>query len=427
MRHSDKPILKPSQDVLGRAGFAFELARAIDRLTVAKEGFVIAILGDWGSGKTSVIELVARFLRDIEMERISAGLGDDRNGECSVQQLEEMAEIYERVEDHVKMLEASTFNLNYWQRAQRIEDFRAWLGSEYDAERAQRYWQLKFLVDANPRTVVVRFSPWMIAGRAELAIALLSELARALGEKLGDEVREAFAALLQRLSELLPVAGAAIDLAAGVGIGKLLAAGGKWSKAIAARMSTGPTIDALRTQLRSILSKLDDRRVLVIVDDLDRLTPPEALEMVSLVKSLGDLPNVIYMLAYDEIKLAELINVTTNVDGSDYLEKIIQYPVHLPTIANQDLIRLLDADLTAVLGNLTPREQSRLGVTWHQVFRHYLRTPRDVRRYINSLAVSVSALGEHLDKIDLITLELLRLYEPNVYWWLRQHLDEVVQ
>jgi predicted KAP-like P-loop ATPase len=56
MRYSDRPISKPSEDLLGRSGFALQLARAIDQLTIANEGFVIAILGAWGSGKTSVIE-----------------------------------------------------------------------------------------------------------------------------------------------------------------------------------------------------------------------------------------------------------------------------------------------------------------------------------------------------------------------------------
>lgn len=429
MRYSDKPISKPSQDILGRAGFSLTLARGIDRLSVAGDGFVIAIVGDWGSGKSSVIELVTRYLRFIEMERASNFpiLDDVRAQPCTIRQIEDMSEIFERVEDRVATLEASTLNLNYWQRAQRIDDFRKWIESDEEAEQAQRFWQLKHVTEREPRTVVVRFSPWLIAARAELAGALFSELARALGEKLGDEVRQAFAALLQRLSEFAPVAGVALDLATGAGAGKLLTSGKGWWQNTATRMAAGQTLDELRVRLRSVLRALDDRRVLVVIDDLDRLTPPEALEMVSLVKSLGDLPNVIYLLAYDDLKLARLIKSAIKVDGAGFLDKIVQYPVHLPAIADRDLARLLDADLATVLSDVSARDQSRLGGTWHFIFRYYLRTPRDVRRYINSVSVSIPTLGRHLDLIDLLVLEVLRLYEPDIYWWVRQNLDDLTE
>jgi hypothetical protein len=61
MLYSDRPISSPRQDVLGRAGFALELAKAIDNLVLARDGFVIALLGEWGSGKSSVIELIVRY------------------------------------------------------------------------------------------------------------------------------------------------------------------------------------------------------------------------------------------------------------------------------------------------------------------------------------------------------------------------------
>jgi hypothetical protein len=199
----------------------------------------------------------------------------------------------------------------------------------------------------------------VIAGRAELAAALLSELARALGEKLGDEVKQAFADLLKRLSELLPLVGASLDFATGWSVGRLFSAGGDWSKKLVSTLATGPTLDALRQKLRRVLANLEQRRVLVVIDDLDRLTPIEAVEMTSLVKSLGDLPNVIYLLSYDEMKLIDLINKGLGVDGRDFLEKIVQYPVHLPPIANEDLVRLLDSDLSALLGELSDADKRR--------------------------------------------------------------------
>jgi predicted KAP-like P-loop ATPase len=429
MRYSDRPITKPGQDVLGRAGFALELAHAIDQLSAAKDGFVISILGEWGSGKTSIVELIVRYLRHIEMERASRApiLDDDQPVPKSLDQLEEMTEISDQIEGEIVALESTNKNLTYRERLNRQAQFRRWLGSDDAAEIADRYWRIRAKISQKPRTLVVRFSPWLIAGRAELAWALLSDLGRALGEKLGADVKQAFAAVIERLSELAPIAGVGFDLVTGGAVGRLFSTGGEWSGKMAKKMASGPTLDELRQQLRNILGGLDGQQVLVIVDDLDRLTPPEALEMISLVKTLGDLPNVIYLLSYDELKLVELLEKIAGINGYEFLQKIVQYSVHLPPAAGEDLVRLLDADLTALLGTLSDEDRRRLGVTWYFIFQYYLKTPRDIRRFINSVSLALSALADHSDPIDIVLLELMRLYEPSVYWWLRRNLHDVTE
>ena len=277
MRYSDSPILRPDQDVLGRRGFALELARAIDRLAVtARDGFVIAIHGEWGSGKTSVIELVVRYLRHIEMERASQVpiLNDRGANPRTIAELEAMSSSFEVLEHHVKAMEAVNKNVTYWQKLNRVDQFRRWSASDEAAQDADRYFELKLRVDANPRTIVQRLSPWLIAGRVEIAQALLSELARALGEVLGDNVKEAFAAVLQRLSEFAPIVGAALDVASAGAVGKLITVGGSWSSKVAATMASGATLDQLRERLRGILRALDNKQVLVVVDDLGSTSHP---------------------------------------------------------------------------------------------------------------------------------------------------------
>src|SRR5438067_13590608 len=68
---ADVPITSPAQDRLGRAAFARYLAQAI-REVPADNGFVFALHGPWGSGKTSVLNLVER------------ELSKDSNGKSSV-------------------------------------------------------------------------------------------------------------------------------------------------------------------------------------------------------------------------------------------------------------------------------------------------------------------------------------------------------
>lgn len=422
MLHSDRPITHPHQDVLGRREFAFTLAQSIDRLSVAKDGFVIAIVGEWGTGKTSVIQLIRRYLRHIEMERASHKPlpGHSEASPRTIDELEKMAATFERIEGRIASIEASNKDTTKWDATSRRSDFRYWLESDSAAAVAEYYWQLSARVHANPRTIVVPFSPWLIAGRAELASALLSELARALGPRLGDDVKQAFGALLERLSELAPIAGAGLDLVTGGIGGAFVAAGGAWSGRIGRRLASGTTLEEVRLQLKRALEKLENQRVLVIVDDLDRLTPAEALEMVSLVKTLGDLPNVVYLLGYEESNLVSLIHKAARIDGHDFLDKIVQYAVALPRVEEHDLARLLTADLGEMLGDSFQGYYDRLSVLWYYVLRFYLESPRDVKRFMNALAVSYSVLADHVDPIDLMNVEALRLFEPELYTLIRR-------
>ena len=377
MKYSDRPISKPADDLLGRAGFALQLAKAIDQLAVANEGFVIGLVGSWGSGKSSVVELVVRYYLHLEMERASQSplLDDEAAVPRSVQQLEEMSATFEEVGDQLAVFKDETKNLTYWQRINRIQSFRECLKSEHKAEVADRYWRLWAEVTTRPRTIVVRFSPWLFTGRTELTAALISELGRALGDKLGPDVKRAFGALMARVAELAPFAGAAIELTGMAPVAKLFSSGGKWAEKVGTRLTSGPSLDEVRQTLRSALAELEGQRVLVVIDDLDRLTPSEAAQMVALVKSLGDLPNVIYLLSYDDQRLAELIHKKLKTDGRSFLEKIVQYVITLPPIAADDLLKILHADLDTLLQNLSEDEKYRLGMTWHFIFRHYIKTP----------------------------------------------------
>jgi predicted KAP-like P-loop ATPase len=420
MRHSDRPISHPDDDVLGRSDFALALARSIDQLSVAKDGFVIGLIGGWGAGKSSVVELTLRHLKHGEMARA------DGTDAPNLEDLDEMSRRFSRVEAVTDAFLASNMDVDLWERHHRDREFLKACGSTEDAALALEYWRLKRKVENDPRNIVVRFSPWLFPGKAELASSLISDLARAIGEKLGSEVREAFASVLSRLAQAVPLAGAVTDVYTGGALGGLLSSSVDISDKLAKRLTTGPTLESVRDRLRRALRALGDRKVVVVVDDLDRLTPSEAVEMASLLKGLGDLPNVVYLLCYDEERLASLINTELELDGNEFLQKIVQYPVHLPPLDGTDITRLLDADLQDILPDLQDGDRRRLSHAWLLVLRHYLRTPRDVRRLVNAYSVASAGLADHTDPVDLLILETIRINEPSIYDWVRQNLDQLV-
>lgn len=57
MYHSDRPIETSREDLLGRSKFANQLARSILEMD-HHDTFTIALYGKWGSGKTSVLNMM---------------------------------------------------------------------------------------------------------------------------------------------------------------------------------------------------------------------------------------------------------------------------------------------------------------------------------------------------------------------------------
>jgi predicted KAP-like P-loop ATPase len=423
MTHNDQPITHPAQDELRRADFALTLARAIDGLSVGSESFVIALTGEWGSGKTSVLNLIRRYILHIDMARASGSTlyGEATSVPKSVSDLESMAEIFERIEGHIIDLEAANKDTSRWVHASRLKDFQCWLNSASEAENADRYFRLKSAAQALQHTYVIQFSPWLIPGRIELAAALLNEVGRAVAISAGDEAKQAFGALLNRISEFGPVIGAGFDVMSGAGVGSIFGASSSLFGKTARRLTSGPTLEELRERLKRILRNLENKRILIIIDDLDRLLPLEATGMVSLIKSLGDLPNVIYLLSYDEPQLSALIQSVVGIDGHRFLQKIVQYPVAVPPVGSDDLTRMLLSDLGRIFGNsIVDRIMERLRTAWREVLQYFVTTPRDVRRLTNCLAISWPGLADYTDPIDLIVIEALRLFDHGAYQVVRR-------
>src|SRR6185437_2353953 len=135
-----------------------------------------------------------------------------------------------------------------------------------------------------------------------------------------------FAAALGRAGSAVEFAGEASSVGPVKWIGQGMKTAGEWL----GREREAKSLDLLRTRLIDALKALD-RRIIVTIDDIDRLEPTEMLEVLRLVRSVGDLPNILYLLCYDSDILADGIKHAAAVaDGQAYLEKIVQLTIPVP-------------------------------------------------------------------------------------------------
>ena len=114
------------------------------------------------------------------------------------------------------------------------------------------------------------------------------------------------------------------------GISEVPVPGTKWGETIGTLIDWGPkTIDDQKKEVESALRK-ERKRILVVIDDIDRLVAEEIRQVFRLVKSVANFPNVTYLLAFDKEVAIKAIAELQHTSGEDYLEKIVQVPFELP-------------------------------------------------------------------------------------------------
>lgn len=119
---------------------------------------------------------------------------------------------------------------------------------------------------------------------------------------------------------------------------------------------------------RKIISKLkkQKQKIIVVIDDIDRLNNSQIRAIFQLVNSLAGFPNMIYLLAFDREIVVRALQEEQKCDGEEYLEKIIQVPFDIPE-ADKTLV---NAVFFERLTNIMSAEQYNLDHEyWGMVFQ----------------------------------------------------------
>ena len=330
---ADRPIERGDEDRLGRRSFAEAVGKQI--LTVPlDDGFTFAVVGEWGSGKTSVLNMVA-----------------------------------------------------------------------------------ETLVDDGDGAAVLRFNPWLFSSAADLIPRFFSELSAQLNQrdlKGLKDVAKALSELGESLAPLSPIPGAAIVV-------ELLAK-------LTRHATQPPSLLEKRERLRDALTR-SDSRVVVLIDDIDRLEPNETRELMRLVRLTSDLPNIVFLLAFDRRRVARsLSRAEDEEEGQQYLDKILQITYDLPTVHEAILP---DRFFTWLEELLQGREVGQLdkpvwGRVFYEVIKPLLGNLRHVKRYLSSLPVTLDTIGPEVALADLLGMEAFRVLRPRLFEELKAHSDCLV-
>jgi predicted KAP-like P-loop ATPase len=272
----------------------------------------------------------------------------------------------------------------------------------------------------NDELTLVTFNPWWFPGTDALTLSFFRELGVALGDTLSDKARKSLAAIGGGISALGPLLAAGTNLKA-PGFGRVVGGAatlfGKLTKHTRTLDQEHKAVaEALRQQ---------KKRFLVVIDDIDRLSPDDALTVFRLVKSVGRLPNVIYLLSFDRALAERAIAERFPSEGPSYLEKIVQGAFELPPPMPDVLRTELVNAAVAVMGDPPERLHVRFWNVFMDLLAPVIRTPRDVIRIVNDLKATWPAVAGEVDRTDFLALSALKLLAPEIYRAIRAHPDEL--
>lgn len=353
--HADRPIKGLAEDLLERGAFCFSLAHAI-REWKGEESLVIALFGPWGSGKSSVKNIITSLLQESEPQ--------------------------------IPIIE---FNPWSWSGEDRLvsaffEELGAVLptvGNHADHEALSRKW----------KAYAARMT---LGGTALKHLKTASEFA---GIPLIPMILGTLSSTAESTSTLADQVARAHEAAALDNI----------------------SIQKLKEQLADELKKLKTP-ILVVLDDVDRLTTEEIRLLFRIVKANADFPNLVFLLLYDRRVIETALQGHAGRSGREYMDKIVQAGFDIPPPQQELLDKVLFSGLDAIIGS-DPARMKFSADRWQQFYldglRPFFTTLRSVRRFLASFAFHVGLFYKenHLEVnvVDLIGIEVLRVFQPEVY------------
>lgn len=334
MFSSDRPIDSACEDLLGRDVFAKRVATSIAQIRT-KESIVIGLQGAWGSGKTSVINMI-------------------------------------------------------------VEELQV----------------------SDPDILIIQFNPW---NRIEDA-SLVTEYFQVLKENI-DRLRK-FNYRGERTKELSE---ALEDYSTTLKGGKkrILA---RWISRHFAYKSDrrSGSIEERKKKVSDILSSYE-MKILVVIDDIDRLADAQIRSIFQLVTSIADFPSVNYLLSYDSGVVENALSTIQICNGSEYLEKVVQIPIRIPEISKNKVADLLSDEISVILKCFSSEKELSMAMKRAELLRYcvfpYVETIRDLKRYKNVLEFELFGSQNKVSPLDIAAIVSVTTFIPELIPWIVSNKD----
>lgn len=404
---NDEPINSVVNDEFGFSFQASVIAKLVGGEN-SKNHLSVGVSGSWGSGKTSLLNMVRELLNihnfRIEKNKIEKAMNSPWVSPSQKEKSEERLNQINTFFDHIKK-----YPNNFSELEEKITE----------------------------PVKVIWFDPWFFGSEETVIKAFFYRIAK----ELVDEDRELSKLFLKLAvvmvgspdlpeSSSLPVVGDAFKII-------------NFGRNLINRMSgdDGSIMDF--TDIKNKISaKLEEtnKRIVIIIDDLDRLQVDEALTMLKVIRLVTEF-GVNFVIGYDEETLSATIDKNCGGHGREYIRKMINTPISISAISDGDFHLYLENHLQpktllsdlcmiyidrykAVFGYLKQDEHKQERVDYNVdslppsleiLIKTLFFLPREIVNLSNIFNIYIHTLDTDVDELDFLILCVMKIKFPSLF------------
>lgn len=274
------------------------------------------------------------------------------------------------------------------------------------------------------------FNPWRYSNEDEMLFEFFDGLAKMFYvekktslQKIGNQIR--------RYSKYLK----AVKISTTIGIPRTLGTSVSFD-ANKIFEALGEDLSGEQITLESLKNKVNDSindakfKVIVFIDDIDRLDKNEIYTILKLIKLNASFNNFIFIVSLDIDYVSKAIKNRfgeEDNDGKMFLEKIINIPIHVPRVEEADLKEFFQIKLSQIKNALDIKNKDRLNEELKGINREfsgrYFKSPREIIRILNSFFISAFAIGNEVNLRDLFWIEYIKIKNGECYKSIKNYLN----
>ncbi|GCC50349.1 hypothetical protein SanaruYs_05640 [Chryseotalea sanaruensis] len=244
-------------------------------------------------------------------------------------------------------------------------------------------------------SIIVHFSPWMSLGNN----SVLQDFLSSITEKLRDFDSSLVNNMTHYINSMVEVEKSTQTNF--IGIARELI--GKESSK-----------EARFEQINRTISRMQ-KRIIIFIDDLDRLDASEIIEVLKLIRNAANFSNVVYISCYDKIYLLHALTRFNKRNLGIMLDKFFDVEISVAPIIPEDLIAKIES---VFLSKIMVDKETEV-----QLLKNFIRDNkpflqfREVNKFLTSLWLNYNIYGSKLCLQDFFIFEIIKVkytYLPSI-------------
>ncbi|WP_281631501.1 KAP family P-loop NTPase fold protein [Flavobacterium luteolum] len=188
----------------------------------------------------------------------------------------------------------------------------------------------------------------------------------------------------------------------------------------------------LYNNINSMLEDID-KKIVVFIDDLDRLNQSEILQTLKLIRNTANFHNTFFVVAMDKDYVVRRLTEDRNILDTKFVDKFFQLEIYLPLIDSNILKKFFIKELGRPFSPSPADFKEMIATVMNDpnlLFTDYIRNFRDAKRAVNQIKFDLTVFKEdfnYLNLKDFINFTFFKLRFPDMISQLNLNLGAYVQ